>query len=408
MDKFGPFKPDEETIESWLDALEARLICNNVTTGDKKRQWCQALVGEAGRNIVKKLPARATWDQVKLELCEILGESNPKERAFDDLMSYKSGDKGLGEIAIDIMTKASLATDDIDAQHRLGLRAFLRAVPDSLGKELRRKHFRNVKEALEEARFLKRVSAEEGTEREKVLTVEKDDLSPQQIIEECLKRFHADNPSTLDKTEQPQARGGKVICWCCKQEGHTVWQCPVVAANRALSKGSAPKPQGNASGGQIGTFVAPLSEESSPLIFERVRVAGVDALALIDTGATTSCCRWGWYRRWSSHLGPLRSTDKKVIGVGNCPIDIKGIAHNVKITWGRAESHFEMMVLSTLKGIDIILGMDVLGKLGIIVDAREGRARPRQPSPEVACKIVNKMLRGEVGPESGNLLLIGY
>ena len=138
MDKFGPFKPDEETIESWLDALEARLECNNITTNDKKRQWCQALVGEAGRNILKKLPPRTTWDQVKIELCQILGESNPKERAFDDLMSYKTGDKGLGEVAIDIMTKASLATDDIDAQHRLGLRAFLRAILDDLGKELRR------------------------------------------------------------------------------------------------------------------------------------------------------------------------------------------------------------------------------------------------------------------------------
>ena len=28
MDKFEAFKPDKETIESWLDALEARLICN--------------------------------------------------------------------------------------------------------------------------------------------------------------------------------------------------------------------------------------------------------------------------------------------------------------------------------------------------------------------------------------------
>ena len=205
MDKFGPFKPDEETIESWLDALEARLECNNISTNEKKRQWCQALVGEAGRNILKKLPPRTTWDQVKIELCQILGESNPGERAFDDLMSYKIGDKGLGEVAIDIITKASLATNDIDAQHRLGLRAFLRAIPDELGKELRRKHFRTVKEALEEARFLKRVRSEEGTEREKVLALDRDNLSPQRIVEECLKRMHVGNTPTSGSTEQPQA-----------------------------------------------------------------------------------------------------------------------------------------------------------------------------------------------------------
>ena len=123
-------------------------------------------------------------------------------------MSYKTGDKGLGEIAIDIMTKASLATDDIDAQHRLGLRAFLRAIPDELGKELRRKHFRTVKEALEEARFLKRVSSEEGTEREKVLTVEKDNLLPQQIVEECLKRLRTDNSPPLVSKNSPKHEVG--------------------------------------------------------------------------------------------------------------------------------------------------------------------------------------------------------
>ena len=121
------------------------------------------------------------------------------------------------------------------------------------------------------------------------------------------------------------------------------------------------------------------------MIVERVRIAGVDAKALIDTGATTSCCRWGWYRRWSSHLGPLRKTDKKVVGVGNCPISIKGITKKVKIVWGHVEDDLEMMVLSTLQGIDIILGMDILSKLGICVETREGRAKPRQPSPDFSC-----------------------
>ena len=66
MEKFEPFKPDEETIESWLDGFEARLLCHdNITSNYRKRHWCQALVGEAGRSIIKKLPIRATWDQVK-------------------------------------------------------------------------------------------------------------------------------------------------------------------------------------------------------------------------------------------------------------------------------------------------------------------------------------------------------
>ena len=63
-------------------------------------------------------------------------------------------------MASDIMAKAAIATNDADLQTQLGLKAFLQAVPRSIGRELRRWHFDSVKEALEEARFLQ--SVEEG------------------------------------------------------------------------------------------------------------------------------------------------------------------------------------------------------------------------------------------------------
>ena len=83
MEEFGQFRPDEETIESWLEAFEARLVCHGIRNDNAKRNWCSALVGEAGRSIIKKLPSRSTWAQVRQEVIEVLGESNPKERAFD-------------------------------------------------------------------------------------------------------------------------------------------------------------------------------------------------------------------------------------------------------------------------------------------------------------------------------------
>ena len=58
MEKFEQLKPDEETIESWLDGFEARLLCHNIQTCEKKRNWCQALVAEAGLSIIKKLPVQ--------------------------------------------------------------------------------------------------------------------------------------------------------------------------------------------------------------------------------------------------------------------------------------------------------------------------------------------------------------
>ena len=54
------------------------------------------LVGEVGRSIIKKLPRAATWDEVKRELCDILGEADPKEQAIKGLLQYKPKEKGLG------------------------------------------------------------------------------------------------------------------------------------------------------------------------------------------------------------------------------------------------------------------------------------------------------------------------
>ena len=65
-----------------MDGFEARLLCHSIQTCEKKRNWCQALVGEAGHSIIKKLPHAATWDEVKRELCDVLGEADPKERAI--------------------------------------------------------------------------------------------------------------------------------------------------------------------------------------------------------------------------------------------------------------------------------------------------------------------------------------
>ena len=47
---------------------------------------------------------------------------------------------------------------------------------------------------------------------------------------------------------------------------------------------------------QIGTVVAPGLGKTSDLIFVTVSIAGVEVVALVDTGATTSCCRWEWYQ----------------------------------------------------------------------------------------------------------------
>ena len=141
VDKYDKYNPDEETIEAWLKGFEIRLLCHNIWEADLKRNWCRSLVGIAGNSIIEKLPQAATWAEVKKELCSVLGEGNPKKRAFEVLSNYKPKGKGLGEMATDIMAKASLATSDADLQTQLGLKAFLQAVPRNIGRELRCRHF---------------------------------------------------------------------------------------------------------------------------------------------------------------------------------------------------------------------------------------------------------------------------
>ena len=51
-------------------------------------------------------------------------------------------------------------------------------------------------------------------------------------------------------------------------------------------------------------YVAPTQTHTSSVVLQKVMVAGVMVRALIDSGATTSCCSRGWYRRHQVEIGP--------------------------------------------------------------------------------------------------------
>ena len=239
MEKYEKYNPDEEIIEAWLKGFEIWLLCNNITATDRKHNRCRGLVGEAGNSMIEKLPQAATWAEIKAELCSVLGDGEPKKRAFKILSRYKPKGKGLGEMATDIMAKAAIATNDVDLQTQLGLKAFLQAVPRSIGRELRRRHFESVREALAEARFLRSVEEDEDCDNGKVFTVEaeikpveepKVDLN--QVVETCVKQLQA-LQANKEQSERPRSARKKLWCWCCGEEGHTLKECPVIQQNRA-------------------------------------------------------------------------------------------------------------------------------------------------------------------------------
>ena len=243
MDKYNKYNPDEEAIEAWLKGFEIRLLCHNISDADRKRNWCRSLVGEAGNSIIEKLPQAATWAEVKEELCSVLGEGNPKKRAFDVLQNYKPKGKDLGEMATDIMAKASLATSDADLQVQLGLKAFLQAVPRNISRKLRRRHFVSVKEALKEARFLQSVIEEDEDResgevfkgKEEVKPVKEPKVNLNRVVEACIRKLQT-LQACKKQSERPGSARKRRRCWCCGQKGHLVRACPLVQRNQKAEK----------------------------------------------------------------------------------------------------------------------------------------------------------------------------
>ena len=143
--------------------------------------------------------------------------------------------------------------------------------------------------------------------------------------------------------------------------------------------------------------MAPVMEKKSPLIMEPVCLAGVKVNAFIDTGATTSCCRWGWYKQWSAQLGPLLKSTMVVVGVGNKPIQVKGTTGFLELEWSQSQGHCELIVIPTLEGVDVILGMDVLTQMDIEIQIAASRAQPNQSPTLVASARVGRNLKVPAG-----------
>ena len=121
--------------------------------------------------------------------------------------------------------------------------------------------------------------------------------------------------------------------------------------------------------------------KASELIFVKVSIKGVEVDALVDTGATTSCCRWDWYQGWKDHLGALTKSKVRVIGVGHDPVKVKGLTKPLNLHWDRVGGQFQLMVLTALTDVDVVLGIDVLRQLDVKIDFKKQKASPaREPS----------------------------
>ena len=67
-----------------------------------------------------------------------------------------------------------------------------------------------------------------------------------------------------------------------------------------------------------------------------------------------------------------------VVGVGNVPIQVKGLSKPLMLEWDSAEGQCRLLVLTPLKGVDVILGMDVLTQFNVKIDSRNQVASPER------------------------------
>ena len=131
---------------------------------------------------------------------------------------------------------------------------------------------------------------------------------------------------------------------------------------------------------QIGTVVARGLGKASELIFVKVSIAGVEVVALVDTGATMSCCRWEWYRQWKDHLGAVIKSNVRIIGIGHDPIKVKGLTRPLTLHWDGVGGKFQLIILTALTDVDVVLDMDVLSQFDVKIDFKKQVASPaREP-----------------------------
>ena len=129
-----------------------------------------------------------------------------------------------------------------------------------------------------------------------------------------------------------------------------------------------------------GRLLAPGLDQASDLILVTVSIAGVEVVALVDTGATISCCRWEWCRKWQYRLGDVIKSKIRLVGVGNDPIKTKGVTRPLTLLWDDVGGKCQLKILTDLTDVDVVLGMDVLSQFNVQIDFKTQVARPaREP-----------------------------
>ena len=176
------FRGGDESIEDWLDRLEAKMDAMELRAEGRKIKWCKAKIGSAGLQVLKGLEPIRDWEQAKAELIRYFGDEDVVGTAWRNLEFYHAGNKPMGEIAAEIINFARKASAEEHTRQRLAVRAFVNAIPKKIGDKIKEKKITTLKRALEEAKYLQTV--QEEAERNKQIhkmELEEEETTPLEI-----------------------------------------------------------------------------------------------------------------------------------------------------------------------------------------------------------------------------------
>ena len=247
------FRGGDESIEDWLDGLEAKMDAMDLRTEAKKIKWCKAKIGSTGLQILKGIEPIRDWDQARTELQRYFGDEDAVETAWRNLEYYHAGAKSLGEIAAEIDKFARRASGEEHTRQRLAVRAFIKAVPRRIGDRIRERKVTTLKKALEEAKYWQTVQ-EEGDRNRQLhpVDLEEEELTLPEIQQQLFQPRSGNTGApwkrdfrsrdygsrdygsrdygnrdygNRDYGEERYRRTKELECWACKEKGHFAREC---------------------------------------------------------------------------------------------------------------------------------------------------------------------------------------
>ena len=177
------FKGGDESIEDWLDRLEAKMDAAELRADSRKIKWCKAKIGNAGLQVLKGLEPIHDWEQAKAELIRYFGDEDVVRTAWRNLEFYHAGNKTMGEIAAEIINFARKASSEENTRQRLAVRAFVNAIPKKIGDKIKEEKITTLKKALEEAKYLQTIYEEKRRDKQmQQLGLEEEETTPLEIL----------------------------------------------------------------------------------------------------------------------------------------------------------------------------------------------------------------------------------